>query len=474
MACPFMSSGHLMACPFLSCGHLMACPFLSCDHLMACPFLSCDHLMACPFLSCGHLMACPFLSCDHLMACPFLSCGHLMACPFLSSGHLMACPFLSCDHLMACPFLSCGHLMACPFLSCGHLMACLFLSCGHLMACPFLSCGHLMACPFLSCGHLMACLFLSCGHLMACPFLSCGHLMACPFLSCGHLMACPFLSCGHLMACPFLSCGNQIEVGDKILELLDDLMTKLQRGHLPPTPGVPIHPTPLPKRTENFRQIKAGHCQCEYITSHLSSIYFIWESLPEGKDPLKEWCLSHFPVNDLELLETAKKPDQEVSQHRRDIVRCFLCDIMKESNVERKGKHTGYHWRVTAFLVEILEQFLDPSYLVLLCLQLLRALSHVPGNVTTLIANNTVAAVLGSMAVYKDNETVQNNSLDILAKLATYVPAVLEKLQLYNSLPDCFQARRLPLSLFVSCGLCPLDAYDLLKEDPVAFEYFYM
>ncbi|KAI8771692.1 CAunnamed protein product [Biomphalaria glabrata] len=250
--------------------------------------------------------------------------------------------------------------------------------------------------------------------------------------------------------------GNQIEIGDKILELLSDgMMNKPQRRHLPPTPGVTIHPTPPPKpqRTLGKMQLDSPH-----------------ESPPESRDALREWCLSHLPKNDFELLEIVKKSDQlsglassyliqhinlhtdvvmsvdltdrifkmmqEISQHRRDIVKGFISDIMKESNQESQEKHNGYHGRVTAFLVEILEQFLDPSYLVLLCLQLLRALSHVPGNVVTLIANNTVAAVLGSMAVYKDNETVQSNSLDILAKLATYIPALLEKPPMRESAID--------------------------------------
>lgn len=44
-----------------------------------------------------------------------------------------------------------------------------------------------------------------------------------------------------------VSAGNQIEVGDKVLELLEGTVPRPQRRHLPPTPGVLISPTPPPK-----------------------------------------------------------------------------------------------------------------------------------------------------------------------------------------------------------------------------------
>ena len=66
-----------------------------------------------------------------------------------------------------------------------------------------------------------------------------------------------------------------------------------------------------------------------------------------------------------------------------------------------------------------------------MCLQMLRALSHIPGNVATMVTSHTTAAVLGSMAVYKDDESVQSNCLDILAKMATFMPSVLEKVAYY-------------------------------------------
>ena len=67
----------------------------------------------------------------------------------------------------------------------------------------------------------------------------------------------------------------------------------------------------------------------------------------------------------------------------------------------------------------------------MLCLQLVRALTHVPGHVVSMTTRHTTGAVLGSMAVYKENSQVQNHCLDILAKMATYIPKVLEKVLVY-------------------------------------------
>ncbi|XP_005106420.2 uncharacterized protein LOC101851290 [Aplysia californica] len=245
--------------------------------------------------------------------------------------------------------------------------------------------------------------------------------------------------------------GNKVEVGDKVLELVEGSAPKPGRRHLPPTPGVPILPTPPPKPQRTAAKTVA---LSEAASKESAS-----------RDALREWCLIELPNSENELLQQIKDPEQlaslassyltrhinqhtdvvmsteltdrifkvmqEVAHHRRDILRRFLCEVISEVVEEKEedvpADAASHHATVTALLVEILRQFLDPAFLVLMCLQLLRALSHIPGNVMTMVASQTTAAVLGSMAVYKDDETVQNNCLDILAKMATFMPSVLEK-----------------------------------------------
>ncbi|BFZ10978.1 hypothetical protein BsWGS_14017 [Bradybaena similaris] len=248
--------------------------------------------------------------------------------------------------------------------------------------------------------------------------------------------------------------GSQIEVGDKVFELLDGTSGKHQRRHLPPTPGVPILPTPPPKPQRVSVALAATD-----------------NNEGSGRDVLREWCLVQLPNSEHELLQQAKDPVQlanlasnyltrhilvhtdvvmsaeltdsifkmmqEVAHHRRDILRNFLSEVISDVIDEEKEREDNiHHAKVTGLLVEILQQFLDPRYLVLLCLQLLRALSHIPGNVITMVISNTPAAVLGSMAAYKDDDKIQNNCLDILAKLATFLPSVLEKPPLRESSID--------------------------------------
>lgn len=64
---------------------------------------------------------------------------------------------------------------------------------------------------------------------------------------------------------------------------------------------------------------------------------------------------------------------------------------------------------------------------VILCLQLLRTFSHFPVNLSTMISCQATAAVLGSMAVYKEEVLIQEFSLDILAKIALYKPTANQK-----------------------------------------------
>ena len=95
---------------------------------------------------------------------------------------------------------------------------------------------------------------------------------------------------------------------------------------------------------------------------------------------------------------------------------------------------------INIFIVSMLTilSLQDPQFLVQLCLQLLRALSHIPGSVNTMIESHIAAAVLGSMAAYREDGTIQSFCLDILAKVATYVPASLEKVSLASRRLFCF------------------------------------
>ncbi|GFO01897.1 hypothetical protein PoB_002840200 [Plakobranchus ocellatus] len=256
------------------------------------------------------------------------------------------------------------------------------------------------------------------------------------------------------------------------------------RRQLPPTPGVPILPVPprKPQRVYNKRlsadaaglPAKLGSSPGEAAPQTVRDV---------AKDALREWCRSELPNSEIELLEQTKNPDQlaslassylgrhlnlytgvvmtadltdrifrvmlEVAHHRRDILRHFLSDVIDEfitdnehakENRDKLQKSPndceGDHATVMGLLVEILRQFLDPQFLVLLCLQLLRALSHIPGSVLTMVESHTATAVLGSMAVYREDSSIQSFCLDILAKVATYVPTVLEKPPLKESSID--------------------------------------
>ncbi|KAK3738795.1 hypothetical protein RRG08_035675 [Elysia crispata] len=321
--------------------------------------------------------------------------------------------------------------------------------------------------------------------------------------------------------------GNQVEVGDKQLELLDEEplpvlpaavrpMTlssgittftssasessssvspspsrtptpsgQTTRRQLPPTPGVPILPVPprKPRRVYHKRISSDGIGLSE--TTCPPSVPAPQTVKDVGKDALREWCRVQLPNSEKELLHQTKNQEQlaslassylgrhvnlytgvvmtadltdrifqvmlEVAHHRRDILHHFLTEVIDEfvadeENAEEKSgtlnrtihseSDMAHHATVMTLLVEILKQFLDPQFLVQLCLQLLRALSHIPGSVQTMVENHIAASVLGSMAAYREDSSIQSFCLDILAKVATYVPAVLEKPPLRESSID--------------------------------------
>ncbi|GFR70285.1 hypothetical protein ElyMa_005649700 [Elysia marginata] len=207
--------------------------------------------------------------------------------------------------------------------------------------------------------------------------------------------------------------GNQVEVGDKQLELLDEeplpahstatrplTLTsggvtftssasegsnstspspsrtptpsgQTTRRQLPPTPGVPILPVPPRKPQRLHHKRISADSISQSGTLGVSPVPAPQTVKAAGKDALKEWCRVQLPNSEHELLQQTKNPEQ------------------------------------------------DPQFLVQLCLQLLRALSHIPGSVQTMVENHIATAVLGSMAVYREDSGIQSFCLDILAKVAT-------------------------------------------------------
>ncbi|RUS72436.1 hypothetical protein EGW08_019798 [Elysia chlorotica] len=334
--------------------------------------------------------------------------------------------------------------------------------------------------------------------------------------------------------------GNQVEVGDKQLELLDEeplpappplsavlrpmtltsagatttLLTSsasaspsesssvspspsrtptpsgqtASRRQLPPTPGVPILPIAprKPQRVHAKRISSSSAGPGSSGASGVSSTPASQTVKDVGKVALRDWCRVQLPNSEGELLQQTRKPEQlaslassyvgrhvnlytgvvmttdltdrifrvmlEVAHHRRDILHNFLAEVIAQFAVDEEeeagdgdgtlgksrqsGSDVAHHATVMALLLEILKQFLDPQFLVELCLQLLRALSHIPGSVQTMVESHVATAVLGSMAAYREDSGIQSFCLDILAKVATYVPAVLEKLPMRESSID--------------------------------------
>lgn len=64
---------------------------------------------------------------------------------------------------------------------------------------------------------------------------------------------------------------------------------------------------------------------------------------------------------------------------------------------------------------------------VILLLDLLRTFSHFDCNLVAMVRCQATAGVLGSMSAYLDVIEVQRYGADILAKVATYIPRLDEK-----------------------------------------------
>lgn len=255
--------------------------------------------------------------------------------------------------------------------------------------------------------------------------------------------------------------GSMIEVGDKQLEFSDS-PTPRPRRHLPPTPGVPVLPQPPPKP-----QRASASSVTEEPVNNVRP--------PERKPPPlpSDWAVIELPSSDAELLEQTHKPEQlasmaagyvtkhiqmhtdarvsaeltdqiframqEVASHGRDILIKFLKDLIEHHtnrSTEADRSPEPSHEAVIMLLRDILRQFLDPQSLVVVSLQLLRALSHVTGAPRTLVACQVTSAILGTMAALKSAATVQQYCLDVLAKIALYHPSISEKAPMRESAID--------------------------------------
>ncbi|PVD24368.1 hypothetical protein C0Q70_14849 [Pomacea canaliculata] len=253
-----------------------------------------------------------------------------------------------------------------------------------------------------------------------------------------------------------LIAGSVIEIGDKQLEFVDGPVAAPRRRCLPPTPGRPIQPMPPPKPQ------RAGIC----------------EEKTHNQEPDKpllpdDWVVVDFPISKDVMLKQIHEPEQlaslaasymtkhihfhtdacvnaeltdqvfklmlEVAYHRRDILQTFISGVMvnKDMNHQKEIKEfRSLHAIFIVLLREILQQFLDPPNLVVVSLQILRALSHIPDSAPLLVNCQVTSAVLGSMAALKSAVMVQQYSLDILAKIAVYHPRISEKAPLRESAID--------------------------------------
>ncbi|XP_041347190.1 uncharacterized protein LOC121367090 [Gigantopelta aegis] len=242
--------------------------------------------------------------------------------------------------------------------------------------------------------------------------------------------------------------GSVIEIGDKVMEFCDGPVPRIRRRHLPPTPGVRVLPAAPPKPNRNTKAAPSPVEPDKYVN-----------------DAYQDWCVIHPPSLEEELVSQLKTPDeianlaasylnrqihlhtdtrmtsslmdqvfkvlQDVAYHRKDILMDFLKRVARETQEMPEGdNHRPLHDAIICLLVELLKQFLDPVSQVILVLQLLRSLSHIQYNLATLVQCHATAAILGTMSAYLGQSDVQLNSLDILAKIATYTPLPHEKIPL--------------------------------------------
>ncbi|XP_067683958.1 uncharacterized protein [Haliotis asinina] len=235
--------------------------------------------------------------------------------------------------------------------------------------------------------------------------------------------------------------GVQIEIGDKVIQYMEGPVPRPRR-HLPPTPGVHVRATPPPKPTRNGmspkpeppaqKEMESDWCHIE--TPEMEEELINKLNTSDELSSLAAGCINkqihEFTDTRMttSLLDQVFRMLQDVGTHRRDILQNFLMEMARQSQATPEtDKGRPLHTPIIHLLVEILKQFLDPVSHVALCLKLLRALSHVPSNLSTFIGCQATAAILGSMSVYVDEVEVQQNGIDILCKVATYTPSIDEK-----------------------------------------------
>ncbi|XP_052061869.1 uncharacterized protein LOC127701936 [Mytilus californianus] len=236
--------------------------------------------------------------------------------------------------------------------------------------------------------------------------------------------------------------GSTIEVADKKLRVFIGPMAK-ERRLLPHTPGVAVSRTPPPKpgrqgENQPLQRAVSEESSDWFHVQHPSMDPDLFEKSASSKQ--LGGLAASFLTKQVHMYTDSKLSSkmtdqifrflQEVAEYQRNVVLGYLNEVtsyldeMPESERDRP-----IHAPSIKLLVEILRQILDPLSHVVLCLQLLRKFSHFPQNIPIMIKCQAAAAVMGCMAVYLNQEDVQSNCLDILAKITTYQYQITEKVQ---------------------------------------------
>lgn len=263
--------------------------------------------------------------------------------------------------------------------------------------------------------------------------------------------------------------GTKLEVADKKLIFIDGPIPK-RRRKLPPTPGISVGEPP-PKPTRGSNSTLTNDTKPEEADDNKPSQ---GKELPQmdqnGDDDADSekkwletsWCMLDLADEEQNMFRDLKTPEQisilaasyfakqlrmftdatvtaqllddifklfaETVDHSKDIFLNYLSDISHAlAKVPDKSNTRPMHAPAVRFLTELLKQCTDPIEKVILILDLLRTFSHFDNNLGTMIRYQTAAAVLGSMTAYLDVIEVQQLSVDILAKLATYKPSLEKK-----------------------------------------------
>ncbi|CAG2240558.1 unnamed protein product [Mytilus edulis] len=237
--------------------------------------------------------------------------------------------------------------------------------------------------------------------------------------------------------------GSTIEVADKKLRVFIGPMAK-ERRLLPHTPGVAVSRTPPTKpgrQGENQplqRAVSEDGSDWFYV-QHPSVDPDLFEQSASAKQ--LGGLAASFLTKQVHMYTDSKLSSkmtdqifrflQEVAEYQRNVVLGYLNEVTSHlDEMPESERDRPIHAPAIKLLVEILRQILDPLSHVVLCLQLLRKFSHFPQNIPIMIKCQAAAAVMGCMAVYLNQEDVQSNCLDILAKITTFQYQINEKVQI--------------------------------------------